>query len=143
MAGTTAVEVPVTLNSTTIVNESPRMEGHRSPEKSPLKMDSGEVKTSPQGKGVGIFGLEGSPTVITQVDGPAKDPKVSIIYAVLEMRGSLCNGQPSSHRNTMDTKCDVPSEGSSSGQIADVCQGHISECPVITYTHSFELIAAF
>jgi len=78
MAGTTAVEVPVPA---AIVNESPRMKVQGSPEKSPhvLKMDSGEVKTSPQGKGVGIFGLEGSPTIITQVDGPAKDPKLQFV----------------------------------------------------------------
>lgn len=54
-----------------------------SPAKSPVKsgrespmMDSGEMQVSPVGKGVGIFSLEGSPTLIGQMEEPGRDPKV-------------------------------------------------------------------
>lgn len=57
-----------------------------SPAKSPVKsgrespmMDSGEMQVSPVGKGVGIFSLEGSPTLIGQMEEPGRDPKLQFV----------------------------------------------------------------
>ena len=54
-----------------------------SPASSPVKggqespiMDSREMQVSPVAKGVGIFSLEGSPTIGGQMEEPMKDPKV-------------------------------------------------------------------
>ena len=82
MAGTVAIELPTTMEGHTLTHRgdspSPKKKGSPEKPKSPdmLKQGSGETKTSPQGKGVGLFGLEGSPTVNGQVEDPAKDPKV-------------------------------------------------------------------
>lgn len=46
--------------------------------KSLAKAGTDVVSVSPQGKGVGVFGLEGSPGICGhESDGPLKDPKVS------------------------------------------------------------------
>jgi len=149
MAGTTAVEVPVTA---AIVNESPRMKVQGSPEKSPhvLKMDSGEVKTSPQGKGVGIFGLEGSPTIITQVDGPAKDPKVSMWCQIWGQPHSHCRSPSWISSFTFPLMAVNSNPGltiTSRHQAIPVqvvhASGHIPECLDITSTHSFVVIQLF
>lgn len=77
MAGIAVVNMPATP---TAGMDPPRVKGQGSPEKNPhvARRDSGEVKTSPQGKGVGVFGLEGSPTINGQVNGLTKDPKVHV-----------------------------------------------------------------
>ena len=77
MAGAAVVNMPTTP---TAGMDSPRMKGQGSPEKHQhvARRDSGEVKISPQGKGVGVFGLEGSPTINGQVNGLTKDPKVHV-----------------------------------------------------------------
>ena len=42
------------------------------------KVEPVVVSVSPQGKGVGVFGLEGSPRIGSQKnEGPLKDPKVN------------------------------------------------------------------
>lgn len=47
--------------------------------KSLTKMGIDVVSVSPQGKGVGVFGLEGSPGICGhETDGPLKDPKVHV-----------------------------------------------------------------
>ena len=46
--------------------------------KSIAKVGIDVVSVSPQGKGVGVFGLEGSPGICGhESDGPLKDPKVN------------------------------------------------------------------
>ena len=55
-----------------------------SPQKMPTTMEPAVVSVSPQGKGVGVFGLEGSPGMTgDNTDGPLKDPKVSRFVAVV------------------------------------------------------------
>lgn len=77
MAGIAVVNMPA---MPTAGMDPPRVKGQGLPEKNPhvARRDSGEVKTSPQGKGVGVFGLEGSPTINGQVNGLTKDPKVHV-----------------------------------------------------------------
>ena len=60
-----------------------KMEDVESPQKTSIKMEPTVVSVSPQGKGVGVFGLEGSPGMGgDQSDGPLKDPKVSTLLMV-------------------------------------------------------------
>lgn len=60
-----------------------KMQDVESPQKMSVKMEPAVVSVSPQGKGVGVFGLEGSPGMTgDNSDEPLKDPKVSRFLVV-------------------------------------------------------------
>ena len=67
-----------------LIGGSPnKMQDVESPQKMSAKMEPAIVSVSPQGKGVGVFGLEGSPGMAgDNSDGPLKDPKVSRFLVV-------------------------------------------------------------
>jgi hypothetical protein len=60
-----------------------KLEDIESPQKMATTMEPVVVSISPQGKGVGVFGLKGSPGMAgDNTDGPLKDPKVGRLLVV-------------------------------------------------------------
>ena len=82
MAGI-AVELPIKMEGLIAGHGEipPRKAEQTSPESpSMLRQAIGGMKVSPQGKGVGIFDLEGSPTMMTNHGEEAVDPKVCQVH---------------------------------------------------------------
>lgn len=83
MAGITILQLACDGKPQLPTDGQNKVQNVESPQKIPTKMEPAVVSVSPQGKGVGVFGLEGSPGMTgDNTDGPLKDPKVSRLLVV-------------------------------------------------------------
>ena len=82
MAGITVLQLACDGQPQLPTDGQNKLKDVESPRKMATKMEPGVVSVSPQGKGVGVFGLEGSPGMTgDNTDGPIKDPKVGTRFA--------------------------------------------------------------
>lgn len=87
MAGITVLQLACDGQPQLPTDTQRKLEATGSPQKMATTMEPAVVSVSPQGKGVGVFGLKGSPGMGgDNTDGPLNDPKVRTVPIVMHMK---------------------------------------------------------
>lgn len=88
MAGLTVLQLACDGQPQLPTDGQNKLETTESPHKmAGTTMEPAVVSISPQGKGVGVFGLKGSPGMAgDNTDGPLNDPKVRRVLIVVHMK---------------------------------------------------------